>query len=154
LTQLDTSVLKREHDRVNDPPVTVIAFPVTNAVVDDVFQYPVISNIDNYTPSKFVEEKSIVIPAIPSPVVSSAPAARAVTAEIKDNSDTNLYKVESNAHVFNCVREESSIGAEQRNNVDVGSKPSENDDLLELERRLAELAKPGTESSNSKEYSL
>ena len=152
--QSDTSVLNRD-DSANDTTVTVTAFPITNAIVEDVFQYPVASKIDEYPIPKFVDKKPSNAPILPAPVTTSA--AEVIHTASIGNSNTALYKVESDASLFNCTNVESGVRKEQIYDLAMNSNPSDNNDLVELERRLAELAKPNTENStpkDPKEYSL
>jgi nitric oxide reductase activation protein len=94
---------------------------------------------------KFAEEKNIS--PIPAPFIATG-----TNDNSKDNSNIKLYKVESDISVFNCAKvDEGSKNAEPTN---IKSNPNDSDDLLELERRLAELSKSNTENTNPKEYSL
>ena len=144
--QSDVSILNRD-DRANDITVTVTAFPITNAIVEDVFQYPVVTNINDYPIPKFVDEKPSIAPALPAPVTISAPVE-------SGNSNITVYKVESDVSLFNCANVEKDGRMEQHYDLNMNSNLSDNNDLLELERRLAELAKPNTENTTPKEYSL
>jgi len=135
-----------ERGKPYENTITVTAIPVMNTVVEDVFQYPVVPNIDNHMSPKFAEEKNIS--PIPAPFIATG-----TNDNSKDNSNIKLYKVESDISVFNCakVEEEDNKNAEPTN---IKSNPTDSDDLLDLERRLAELSKSNTENTNPKEYSL
>ncbi len=145
--QLDSLIMKRDDDSAKDTTVTVTAFPITNAIVEDVFQYPVVSKIDDYSIPRFVVEKPSIAPVLPAPVTISAPV---------EAGDCNIatYKVESDVTLFNCANVEKDVRIELNYDLDKNPNPSDNNDLLELERRLADLAKPNTENATPKEYSL
>ena len=130
-----------ERGKPYENTITVTAIPVMNTVVEDVFQYPVVPNIGNHMSPKFVEEN--FFSPMPAPFTAT---------ETSDNSNIKLYNVESDISVFNCAKvEEDNKNAEPTN---IKSNPNDSDDLLELERRLAELSKSNTENTNPKEYSL